>query len=40
MGDDGKKMFYQNGSVAQLVEHLAFNQKVVGSSPTWATIYG
>ena len=26
-------------SLAQLVEHLTFNQGVVGSSPTWLTCY-
>ena len=28
--------FYE--SLAQLVEHLTFNQGVVGSSPTWLTL--
>jgi hypothetical protein len=26
--------------LAQLVEHLTFNQGVAGSSPAWLTIYG
>ena len=30
--DDGK---YENGLLAQLVEHLTFNQVVAGSIPAW-----
>ena len=28
-----------NEPLAQLVEHLTFNQRVEGSSPSWLTIY-
>ena len=30
-------MFFVDGSLAQLVEHLTLNQGVVGSRPTWVT---
>ena len=30
--------FFIMSSLAQLVEHLTFNQGVVGSSPSWLTI--
>ena len=28
-----------NEPLAQLVEHLTFNQRVAGSSPAWLTIF-
>jgi hypothetical protein len=34
-----KKTHYNNEPLAQLVEHLTFNQRVEGSSPSWLTIY-
>ena len=30
-------MFFVDGSLAQLVEHLTLNQGVQGSRPTWVT---
>ena len=29
----------KNGLVAQLVEQATLNRQVVGSNPTWSTIY-
>lgn len=37
---DARNLFFSDGSIAQSVEQLAFNQLVVGSSPTRLTCNG
>ena len=32
--------YYRNGSLAQTVEHLTFNQGVAGSNPAWLISLG